>query len=78
MLENGIRDNLKQLVLGATQYFLENGKSEVAAKEIIGPNKFVKELKPLDREDYVSLNIKQGEPVRIRTRSGLEVEITSP
>ena len=55
--EKTILNNLRMLASAADQYFLENGVNDVEIEQLIGPGKYIKELKPVDGEDYSELDL---------------------
>jgi hypothetical protein len=67
-------NNLRQLSAAADQYFLENGVKKVDASQLIGPNTYIKAIKPVAGETYTGFSIEQGKPIRIKTASGFEME----
>lgn len=71
-LDKTITNNLRMLAGAADQYFLETGKKEVMAKELVGPTAFIKSLRSVDGENYLNLVIVQGRPLKVKTASGKE------
>jgi len=67
-------NNLRQLSAAADQYFLEQGVNKVDAAKLIGPNAYIKALKPVSGETYTGFTIEQGKPIRIKTAGGFEME----
>lgn len=55
--QKAIMNNLRQLEAGGMQYMLEEGKNQATYDEIVGPNKYVRSLKPVSGEDYTQLII---------------------
>lgn len=68
--EKAVLNNLRQLSAAADQYYLENGKSEATLEDLVGPDKFVKVLRPVAGEDYSTLVFRQGEPLSVRLSNG--------
>jgi hypothetical protein len=68
-----VLNNLRQLGAAADQYFLENGKSSASFTDIVGPDKYVKELKAVDGEDYSRIELKQGKDFTVTTAGGIVV-----
>ncbi|HYC71221.1 MAG TPA: bifunctional serine/threonine-protein kinase/formylglycine-generating enzyme family protein [Opitutaceae bacterium] len=63
--------NLRKLMAAADQYFLENGKAEAPVEELIGPDKYLPELRPVRGESYLAVGtIRQGEEFRVKTVDG--------
>lgn len=67
-------NNLRQLAAARDQYFLENGKTSCTYADLVGPDKYIREIKPVAGEDYTGLNFREGEPLRVRLRTGKVVE----
>ena len=59
-LEKAILNNLRMIGSAADQYFLENGVNQVKLAQIVGPDKYIKKLTPVDGEDYGKLDLSQG------------------
>ena len=80
-IEKQILNNLRQLTAAADQYFLENGVATVTIDQLVGtgPRHYIKELKPVDGEDYSRLDLSQPSQPRawyFRTSRGVEVHYT--
>lgn len=45
-------NNVRQLVAAADQYYLENGASEARYSDIVGPDKYVRTIRPVVGEKY--------------------------
>jgi LysM repeat protein len=74
---HAIRNNLRQISAASDQFFLETGKKTVTLAELVGPTKYIKELKTYDGENYNSLQLSQGtvESLKVTTQSGLVVSM---
>ena len=55
-IATGIRSNLRQLASAARQYQIERGVTSIGYADLVGPDKLVKELKPVAGENYTTLN----------------------
>lgn len=55
-IATSIRSNLRQLAAAARQYQLERGVTTVGYNDLVGPDRLVKELKPVAGENYTTLN----------------------
>ena len=71
---NAIANNLRQLSYGADQIFLEEGISEVALEDVVGPDKYVKTLTPIAGEVYPAL-IVEGVDIVVTTAAGVVVAV---
>jgi LysM repeat protein len=73
-IARAITNNLRQLSAARDQYFLENGVARVTLAELVGPTKYVKQINPVDGEDYSVLQLREGNDVlTVRTASGYTV-----
>jgi type IV pilus assembly protein PilA len=72
--DKAITNNLRQLGAAADQYYLENGVDSVTYGKLVGPDKYIKQIKPVAGENYRALKFNQGEPLRIRTADGRVIE----
>lgn len=74
-IKKKVLNNLRQLSAAADQYYLENGVSETKIELLVGktPDKYIKELKAADGEDYTKVELKQGKPLKVKTAGGVEV-----
>jgi hypothetical protein len=68
-----VLNNLRQIAGAADQYYLENGKSSVTLAELVGPEKYIKQLKPVDGESYEGLELKAGVALKVTTAHGVSV-----
>lgn len=71
-VEQGINKNLRNIASAAGQYYLENGVVEVTFEDLEEDNYFKKELQPVNGEDYNTLKLKQGEPIKVVDKDGVE------
>lgn len=71
-----VLNNLRQLAAAADQYYLEYGATTTELTRLVGsgPDRYIRELKPVDGEDYSKIELKVGQPLKVKTRSGIEVE----
>jgi hypothetical protein len=53
---NAIRSNLRTLAAAARQYQAERRVTTVSYSDLVGPGKFISELKPVAGENYAALN----------------------
>ena len=72
--EKTVMNNLRQLSAATDQYCLETGKARATYDDLVGPDKYIRELKPVAGEDYRELKLKPGEPLRVRLSSGQEIQ----
>jgi len=69
--EQQVVNNLKMLAAAADQYFLDTGKVEVKAGELIGEDKYISDLTPVAGENYKELVIKDvQDELRVSLRNG--------
>jgi type IV pilus assembly protein PilA len=69
--EKAIQNNLRQFSAGAQQYMMETAKTVATYDDIVGPNKIIRELRPVAGEDYTSLVVHQSDnEISVRTAAG--------
>jgi type IV pilus assembly protein PilA len=68
--EKTIKNNLRQLSAAAQQYYLETGNTNATYDDLVGPGRFIRELKPVAGENYRSIIFKNGAPVRLTLPDG--------
>ena len=69
-IKKKIMNNLRQLSAAADQFYLENGVSRTSFEQLVGPTKYVKEINPVDGEDYRGIQFEQGKEMQTRTSKG--------
>ena len=75
-IKRAVTNNLRQIAAAADQFYLENGKSQTTLAELVGPTKYIKELRSVDGEDYGTLVLRQGAKFSVTTSSGVIVNYT--
>ena len=73
-IARALLNNLRQLAAAADQYYLEHGTNHATLEDLVGPTKYVKEVNPVDGEDYKQLEFEQGKPIRLTTPSGITAD----
>lgn len=68
--EKTVLNNLRQLAAAADQYYLEKGVDTATYEDLVGPDKYVRVILPVDGEDYKSLVFKQGQSLEVHLLSG--------
>jgi hypothetical protein len=69
-IKKRVLNNLRQLAAAADQFFLENGVARATYDDLVGPTKYVKQVAPVDGEDYRGIGFAQGKPIEVRTGQG--------
>ncbi len=69
-LKRKVMNNLRQLAAAADQFYLENGVDKATYDELVGPTKYVKDIKPADGEEYRGLRFVQGRKIEVTTQQG--------
>jgi hypothetical protein len=73
-IENIILNNLRQLDGAAMQFCLENRVKTLKLDQVVGPDKLIKKLTPVDGEDYSKLDLTEGvRPWKVVSASGVTV-----
>jgi type IV pilus assembly protein PilA len=71
-----IKNNLRQFQVAGQQYMLETGKTTATYNDLVGADKFIKVLKPVDGEDYTQLVLhSEDAKLSIRKENGQTVSI---
>jgi len=69
-----VLNNLRQLAAAADQFYLENGVSTATYDDLVGPDKYIRQLTPVFGEDYRTVVLRQGEILRVRLQDGRVIE----
>lgn len=74
--QRAIRSNLRALAAAARQYQIERGTASVAFADLVGPGKFIGELKSIAGENYSTLNFSPDvTAISVTTSDGATVAI---
>jgi len=73
IIRKAVLNNLRMIAAASDQYYLENGKNQTTLAELVGPTKYIKELRSIDGEDYGTLVLRQGVNFSVTTASGVTV-----
>lgn len=74
--EKAIINNLRQLSAAADQHMLENGTALASYSQLVGPNKYIRSLKPVAGEDYTGVVIHSDDAsVSVTTSAGKVVTL---
>jgi hypothetical protein len=71
--EKAILNNLRQISAAADQYFLENGVAEVELAQLIGPEKYIRNIVSVAGEKYDGMKIQQGQEIYVVTKEGKRI-----
>lgn len=72
--EKIIQNNLRMLSAAADQYMLENGAISASYADLVGPNKYIKELAPVMGEDYTRIVIRSTDTaITVTVAGGREI-----
>lgn len=63
--EKTVLNNLRQLSAAADQYYLETGKVSATYEDLVGPDKYIRQLQAIGGEDYRTLVFRQGAALHI-------------
>ena len=72
--DKAVQSNLRMLAAAADQFYLEHGVETATYDDLVGPDKYVKRLKPVMGESYREVRFQQGQPLRVRLPNGRMVE----
>ncbi|HVS50961.1 MAG TPA: LysM domain-containing protein [Opitutaceae bacterium] len=74
-----IHNNLRQLAAAAKQFQLEHGGAAPTYADLVGPDKTIKQLQPVDGENYTALAFGAEMPLAVTTAHGASISLeTSP
>jgi len=68
-----ILDNLRRLGAAADQFYLENGVTRATYDQLVGPEKYLHQIVPVDGEDYRTIDFEQGKLFEVHTIHGLTI-----
>ncbi|MDI1249372.1 MAG: hypothetical protein PSV13_10960 [Lacunisphaera sp.] len=69
-IKKPVLNNLRRLAAAADQYYLENGVSQTTYEKIVGRTNYVKEINPVDGEEYRGIVFEQGKRIQVQTNQG--------
>lgn len=72
--EKAVLNNLRQLAAAADQHYLEMGTTSATYDQLVGPDKYVKQIVPVAGENYRTIRFRQGQPLRVRLANGKLIE----
>ncbi len=72
--DNAIRDNLRQLARAAERHYRETGATNATYADLVGPGRYLAEVRPVAGESYRSIIFRAGSPVRLRLPDGRTFE----
>lgn len=71
--QQSILNNLRQIEAASAQYNLEVGRPANSVHDLVGEDKYIRRLTPLDGEDYTNLSMVPGQPLSVSSPNGLNV-----
>lgn len=71
--QKAILTNLRKITAAADQFVVQYRRLPASLDEIVGPTKFIKELQPVDGEDYAAVPLVPWLPQMVTTASGLTI-----
>ncbi len=69
-IKRKVLHNLRQLGAAADQFYLEHGTNTTTLDKLIGNQAYIKQLNPIDGEDYTRIEFQQGHPLTVTTAHG--------
>lgn len=69
-VRKSILNNLRQLSAAADQFYLEMGQAESSFDELVGPDRYIKSIVPVDGERYDLIEFRQGKPLSVVRKTG--------
>jgi hypothetical protein len=72
-IRKAVLNNLRMIAAASDQFYLEYGTNQTTLAQLVGPTKYIKELRSVDGEDYGTLVLRQGVNLSVTTASGVMV-----
>ena len=76
--DGAVLNNLRQLQAAANRYYLDRGVENATYDDLVGPDKYIKQLVPVVGENYRQLQFRQGVPLRLRLPDGRMIVYPPP
>jgi len=73
IIRKAVLNNLRMIAAASDQFYLENGTNQTTLAQLVGPTKYIKELRSVDGENYGTLVLRQGVNLSVTTTSGVTV-----
>jgi len=73
IIRKAVLNNLRMIAAASDQFYLENGTNQTTLAQLVGPTKYIKELRSVDGENYGTLVLRQGVNLSVTTTSGVIV-----
>lgn len=67
--EKAVMNNLRQLAAAADQHYLETGENSVTYDQLVGPDKYIQQMTSVGGEDYRTVVMRMGMPLRVAVPS---------
>lgn len=68
--DRAVTNNLRQILSAAEQYFLDSGRTQVAITELLGTDKYIRNLEPVAGETYPAA-VANGDMISAENVAGL-------
>jgi len=68
-----IMASLRQVDAARDQFLREKGRAPVSVHELVGIDRYIKTVRPVNSEDYASLSMAGGQPLSVTTADGMTV-----
>jgi hypothetical protein len=77
--KSAVMSNLRQIAAAFDQYVKETGRTQAALTDLVGPDKYIRQLNSVAGEDYNALNLRQGAAaLTVTTTSGATITYEHP
>jgi hypothetical protein len=67
--EKAVVNNLRQLSAAADQFYLETNKTSATYADLVGPDKYIRQINPVAGENYTGIIFKRDAPLRVNVPS---------
>lgn len=71
-----IRNNLRQIATAARQFQLDHGSAPTSLADLVGPDKYIKQLAVVDGENYATLNLTDPAALSVTTANGALITVS--
>jgi len=72
-LQKSMMNYLRQIDAAREQFQLENNRPAASIQELVGDDKYIRRIFPLDGEDYSQVSLVPGQPLSVTTADGVTV-----
>ncbi len=71
--QRAVLNNLRQLASAVDQFSLENKRPPTSLDELVGEKKYIRQLSPVDGENYSGVSLLSGQMMTVMTAEGISI-----